>query len=154
MQRFCVARRGFWKEWPISWLAEFSWRRHKNQWTSTFYLLSIFFVPGRSVSLLSRSSLQINQMNGGTMGLHNEGPAQSNPITLSFSKNLFSSFVPSFAHCRLALFLLCFFKALKSLLSATASQAERSIISYCTSMRYYCPLFSHFSLLSCHRYLF
>lgn len=80
--------------------------------------------------------------------------AQRNPITLSFSKNLFSSFAPSFAHCRLALFLLCFFKALKSLLSATASQAERSIISYCTSMRYYCPLFSHFSLLSCHRHLF
>lgn len=63
------------------------------------------------------------------------------------------SFHPLLIVDLLSLSLLCFFKALKSLLSATASQAEQSI-SYCTSMRYYCPLFSHFSLLSCHRHLF
>lgn len=105
MQRFCVARRGFWKEWPISWLAEFSWRRHKNQWTNTFYLLSIFFVPARnSKRILVIAVVAADKSNeGGTMGPHNEGPAQSNPITLSFSKNLFV------------------FKALKGLLTAASA---------------------------------
>lgn len=61
---------------------------------------------------------------GGTMGLHNEGPAQSNPITLSFSKNLFV------------------FKALKSLLTAASAPHYCRLCFRCLGSLW-CPRILH-----------
>lgn len=91
---------------------------------NTFLSLINIFVPARSVSLLSRSSLQINQLMAGTMGLRNEGPAQSNPITLSFSKNLFV------------------FKALKSLLTAASAPHYCRLCFRCLGSLW-CPRILH-----------